>query len=71
MEEYGIPVQISKKLIRWLSGYRSLYELLDKIATLPPETINGLDVFERNTVMTTMVSLRPTGWQFPLFGRKQ
>ena len=71
LEEYGIPVQISKKLMRWLSGYRSLDELLDQIATLPPEAMNGLDVFEQNTVMTTMVSLRPTGWQFPLFGRTQ
>lgn len=60
LEEYGIPVQISKKLTRWISGYRSLDELLERIANLPPEALSGLDSFERETVFATMQSLRPS-----------
>ncbi|WP_400159292.1 DEAD/DEAH box helicase [Arthrobacter sp. BPSS-3] len=68
LEEYGIPVQISKKLTRWISGYRTLDELLERIARLPNEALSGLDYFEQETVLATISSLRPDGGDFPLFG---
>ncbi|QOI66003.1 helicase (plasmid) [Arthrobacter sp. TES] len=57
LEEYGIPVQVSKKLVRRMRRYETLDELITNLKGLREEDLVGLDSFERGLLNRALKSM--------------
>ena len=57
LEEYGVPVQVSEKLLRYMPPYRDLDELLENLRALDVSTATNLTEFEAEVIASARNAL--------------
>ena len=57
IEEYGLPLEVTRQLLRNVGGARTLDEMLSAIASVATRNVSSLSVFERSLLDDFVASL--------------